>query len=98
MKIVKTIKLLKNGQKSSKRREKLFEKKLSTQSETKPFCNHKKSKTKSKLSVGSLKINNNLVTDSYEKISALKNFFMSVFQMKILVKYQFQTTLTPILF
>lgn len=58
---------------------KLLEKKLSTQSDTKPFYNYIKSKTKSKSSVGPLKINNNLVTDSQEIASALNNFFTSVF-------------------
>ena len=58
---------------------KTFEKKLSNQSNVKPFYNYIKSKTKTKATVGPLKIDDDIITDSQDIATALNEFFTSVF-------------------
>ena len=56
-----------------------FEKKLAKSGNTRPFASYVKTKIKNISSVGPLKVNDNLVSDSADMANILNKFFVSVF-------------------
>ena len=72
----KVEKQCKNAVRRAKRN---FEKKLSQDSNKKPFNAYMKSKTKSTSNVGPLKVNGNVISDSNSMATILNDYFSSIF-------------------
>jgi len=71
-----TEKKCKKAVRSAKRS---FERKIAKNGNKRPFNSYIKSKTKNRVNVGPLKVNNNIVSDNSEMASILNNAFSSVF-------------------
>ena len=72
----KTEKLCKKAVRSAKRK---FEQSIANNGNKRPFNSYIKSKTSSRVNIGPLKVNGDLITDNSEMASALNTAFSSVF-------------------
>ena len=72
----KTEKLCKRAVRSAKRK---FEQSIANNGNKRPFNSYIKSKTSSRVNIGPLKVNGDLITDNSEMASALNTAFSSVF-------------------
>ena len=72
----KTEKLCKRAVRSSKRK---FEQSIANNGNKRPFNSYIKSKTSSRVNIGPLKVNGDLITDNSEMATALNTAFSSVF-------------------